>query len=170
MNQENELIQQLKKQINNLELQLNNEKNKNKDLINQINNLLLQLQNNDNKYKKILYEKENEIKKLMKEYYKAYSSPIKHNNINFIRSGEKIITIKFYSKKPEIFNYPLPCKNTDLFVHIEERLNKDFPQLGDKHYYLVNGNIKIKRFKTIDENEIKNNDVITIKDLSFKKI
>ena len=62
----------------------------------------------------------------------------------------------------DIMNYSLPCKNTDLFVRLEEKLNNDYPQLKDKEtYFLVNGN-RIKRFKTLDENHIKSNDIINL--------
>ena len=83
------------------------------------------------------------------------------------KTDEKLISIHFKSIDQTIFNYSLQCKNTDIFIYVEEKLNKDFPQLKDKHYYLTNeGNI-IKRFKSIDENNIKNNDVINIMDNSF---
>ena len=62
----------------------------------------------------------------------------------------------------DIGHYSLPCKNTDLFVKLEEKLNNDYPQLKDKEtYFLVNGN-RIKRFKTLDENHIKSNDIINL--------
>ena len=62
----------------------------------------------------------------------------------------------------DIGHYSLPCKNTDLFVRIEEKLNNDYPELKDKEtYFLVNGR-KIKRFKTLEENQIKSNDLINL--------
>ena len=64
--------------------------------------------------------------------------------------------------KQEISNFSLVCKNTDIFVKLEEKLNNDYPQLKDKEtYFIVNGN-RIKRFKTLDENNIKSNDVINL--------
>ena len=42
----------------------------------------------------------------------------------------------------DIGHYCLPCKNTDLFVRLEEKLNNDFPQLKD--YQTVTGKIDIK--------------------------
>ena len=91
----------------------------------------------------------------------------KSKDILFMKPGEKVISINFQSTVPTIFNYSLPCKNTDIFIYVEEKLNEDFPQLKDRHYYLINrGNI-IKRFKSIDDNNIKNNDVISIMDYSL---
>ena len=62
----------------------------------------------------------------------------------------------------DISNYSLPCRNTDIFVRLEEKLNNDFPKLKDQEaIFLVNGR-KIKRFKTLDENKIKSNDIINV--------
>ena len=71
--------------------------------------------------------------------------------INFVSMGNQ-----------DISNYSLVCKNTDLFVKLEQMLNNEFPYLKEQEpYFLVNGG-RIKRFKTLDENEIKNNDIISI--------
>ena len=62
----------------------------------------------------------------------------------------------------DIGHYSLACKNTYLFIRLEEILNNDFPQLRNHEtYFEVNGR-RIKRFKTLDENKIKNNDIINI--------
>ena len=62
----------------------------------------------------------------------------------------------------DINNYNQICKNTELFVRVEERLYKDFPQFKNyETYFEVNGK-RIKRFKTLNENKIKKNDVICI--------
>ena len=84
-------------------------------------------------------------------------------NITSIKPGEKILSVNFVSMGfQDIINYSLPCKNTDLFVRLEEQLNNDFPNLKEQEtYFLVNGN-RIKRFKTLDENHIKKNDIINV--------
>ena len=62
-----------------------------------------------------------------------------------------------------IMNYALPCKNTDLFVRLEEKLNNDYPDLlKDKETYFIVNTRRIKRFKTLDENQIKGGDVINV--------
>ena len=38
----------------------------------------------------------------------------------------------------EIGHYSLPCKNTDLFVRLEEKLNHDYPQLKNYETYFEN--------------------------------
>ena len=62
----------------------------------------------------------------------------------------------------EIKNYCLECRNTDLFVRLEEKLCEDFPKLKDYEIYFENKVKRIKRFKTLDENDIKNNDSINL--------
>ena len=62
----------------------------------------------------------------------------------------------------DINNYTMPCKSTDLFVKLEERLYNDYPEYKKKEtYFLVNAR-KIKRFLTVEENKIKNNDIISL--------
>ena len=62
----------------------------------------------------------------------------------------------------DIFNYSMPCKTTDLFASLEERLCQDFPKYRNaKKIFMVNAN-KILRFKTLAENNIKSNDIISL--------
>ena len=63
----------------------------------------------------------------------------------------------------DIGHYSLVCKNTDLFVRLEEKLNNDYPELlKDKETYFIVNTRRIKRFKTLDENQIKGNDIINV--------
>ena len=57
---------------------------------------------------------------------------------------------------------PIPCKNTDTFVKIEEKIYNEYPKYKDYNTYLtVNGNV-IKRFKTLEENGIKSGNIIIV--------
>ena len=86
-----------------------------------------------------------------------------NNTINILKPGEKIMTINFVSQGNQLVtNYSIPCKNTDLFVKLEEKLNNDFPQLKDYQTVFQVNTRKIKRFKSLDENNIKSNDIINI--------
>ena len=62
----------------------------------------------------------------------------------------------------DIGHYSLVCKNTDIFIRLEERLYKDFPMLKDYENFFEVKARRIKRFKTLDENNIKSNDLISI--------
>jgi len=62
----------------------------------------------------------------------------------------------------DIGHFNLICKNTDLFITLEERLYKEFPKFKNYDTYFQVNTRKIKRFKTLDENGIKNNDIINV--------
>ena len=62
----------------------------------------------------------------------------------------------------DIGHYNLVCKNTELFVRLEERLYEDFPKFKDYETFFEVRTKRIKRFKTLDENNIKSKDIINI--------
>ena len=69
--------------------------------------------------------------------------------------GEEVIAILFTSSNQKL-TYCLPCRNSTLFVKIEEKLYEEYPEYKETdNYFLVDGK-KVKRFKTIKENNIKN--------------
>lgn len=140
----NNVINDLRMEINNLNLRIGNVQN---------------YENRIESLEKEVKEKKDEIQKYINELHKNQHG----NSITSINPGESIIAIKFISKDIQnIDNYCLPCKNSDLFVRIEEILNNNFPQLKEHETcFEVNGR-RIKRFKTLDENQIKNNDIINI--------
>ena len=87
----------------------------------------------------------------------------KNREITYINPGEKIMTINFVSQgNQDITNYSLACKNTDLFVRLEEILYQDFPKFKNYETFFEVRTKRIKRFKTIEENDIRNNDVISV--------
>ena len=156
--------------INDLKRQLNEEKIKNQNLINENNNL----KNNINILNNTITNLNNKITNyvnqihLLQNQINNYNNNLNNNLINSsyitsLKPGERILAVNFVSNGFQgIMNYCLPCKNTDLFVRLEEKLNNDYPQLKDKEtYFLVNGR-RIKRFKTLDENKIKSNDIINL--------
>ena len=59
-----------------------------------------------------------------------------------------------------IINYCIPCKNVDIFVRIEEKLYDEYPEYKDKETYFICGGNKIKRFRTLEQNNINNNSKI----------
>ena len=83
--------------------------------------------------------------------------------ITSIKPGEKIMAVNFVSMGVnDIGHYNLICKSTDLFVKLEERLYKDFPQFTEYETYFEVKTRRIKRFKTLKDNNIKTNDVINM--------
>ena len=82
-----------------------------------------------------------------------------------IKLGEKMMSVIFISIDQNIY-YSTICKNTDIFSNIEEKFYDKYPEYKNAtSEFFVNGN-KIDRLKNIDDNKIKNSDIITFK--SFK--
>ena len=64
-------------------------------------------------------------------------------------------------------DYPIVCKTSDTIVKLEEEVYNEFPKYKDVITYLtVNGN-QVKRFKTIEENEIHKGDTILVNIYDF---
>ena len=159
-------------------LSINNEEYKTK--INELENIIKELkirliekdklireekEKKDNLYKKIkeiknsfndqtnkMVKLENEIK-LFRSYY------------NF-SSNEKLISIKFISVNQDI-DFSVICKNTEAFSKIENMLYEEYPEYKDyENYFLVNGN-RINRHRTLEENKVRNNDILTLEINNF---
>ena len=140
-------------------------KNKIKDLENKIIKLELTIKEKDkiineyNKKKELKnisnnnFENIDRIKELEKELekYKSYC----------LLPGEKLLTIKFISIDQKI-NFSTVAKNTDNFAKLEGTLYEKYPKYKEtENYFLVNGK-KLNRHKTLDENKIKDNDILTL--------
>ena len=133
----------------------------------------LNLEKNNNKALKIENKKLNDIINSMKlilelQNYKSNNN-LKISNSYFndlilpALPGEKIMTLIFNSQGIQyVCNYGLACKNTNLFVRLEEILNNNFPELKKHDTYFMVNTRRIKRFLTLEENKIKNNDMINI--------
>ena len=90
-------------------------------------------------------------------------SELDNNNVNKNSSNGKIISVLFMTQgNQDIINYSMACRTTDLFSSLEERLYQDFPNYRNvEKIFMVNAN-RISRNKTLEENNIKNNDIINI--------
>ena len=74
---------------------------------------------------------------------------------------EDIISVIFSTLDQRI-HYSLPCKKTDSFNKIEQKLYKEFPEYKEKNkYFLANGK-QIDPNSTLEENNIKNSDTIML--------
>ena len=72
-----------------------------------------------------------------------------------------MISIIFNSVDQKIL-YSFACKNTDKFSQIEEKLYKEYPEYSKKkNYFISNGDV-IDKNKTLEENKIKDNNIITL--------
>ena len=126
----------------------------NEELINSLNNEKESLNNRIKEIENLINFKNNEL-------YNLRARLNNNNTILNINPGEQIIAVNFVSLSQDIHK-PIACKNTDIVSRLEESLYNDYPKYKDLNTYLtVNGNV-IKRFKTIDENKIKDGNTIII--------
>ena len=139
INKKNKLIyinEQLKQQIKNL-IGIQNEK-KNKNNSNTNNDIIEQL-----------YHKINELKDKISRY------PLK------LSKGEKLISVIFTSSDKMIL-YSLISKNTEKFIKLEEKLYNNYPEYSESDNYFKKKKKKINKYKTLDENKIKDSDNIIL--------
>ena len=135
--------------------QVNEEKNKNQSYINTISTLSSQIS--------LLKQQLNDEKNKNKNNFQNMNQQNNAREITYINPGEKIMAINFVSMgNQDITNYNIICKNKDLFIRLEEKLYQDIPQFKDYETYFEVRTKRIKRFKTIEENDISNNDVISV--------
>ena len=148
INELESIIKELNIQLIEKDKLLEEEKIKNDNLNKKIKEIISNDKIKTNKIKEL----ENEIK-LFRTYY------------NF-SSNEKLISIKFISGNQDI-NLTVITKNTDYFTKIEQILYEKYPKYRvSENYFLVNGS-KINRHMTLEENKIKNNDVLTLEINNF---
>ena len=130
--------------INNLQNELNELKtsyNYNLSLINQLQNNLNQKEQELSKYKKKLL---------------SYSNKIKTDPE--IKTG---FAVTFRSINQDII-YPIICNKTESISRLEEELYNEFPKYKEFNTYLTCNGKVLKRFKTVEENEIKKGDAIMV--------
>ena len=123
-----------------------------KDLSDKLNSINLKIDNNE--LQKIINIKNDEINKLR--------SKLNENSLENCKPGEKILAVGFTSFDQKINNFILPCKDSELFVRIEEKLYDEYSEYKENEtYFMVDGS-KIKRFKTLKENNIKSGSIIML--------
>ena len=103
------------------------------------------------------------------------SKTLKENNIKdddvilLKYSDFNLININFILDAPEI-NYKISCYDIYLFSTIEQKLYYEYPELDGKNIiFQLEGN-KIIKSLTLEENNIKNNDIISMKIIDGEKI
>ena len=132
-------ISELEKLINELQLKIKENDN--------LKGKIIELQNILTKQNKIIIELENEIK-IFRKY------------CNFSET-EKLLSIKFISGEQDI-DYTIIAKNTENFSILENSIYNEYPQYREtENYFLINGK-KINKHKTLEQNKINNNDIITL--------
>ena len=147
----------LKNQIKTLDSKYCNVINNLNSQINQLNKKLNEEKTRNNRYNK--QKNSNEIISLYQEIHEL-DRKLKRYPVELLE-GEKLISVIFTSSDQKI-HYSTICKNTDNFYDLEAKLYKDYPEYKkNDNYFLVRGSI-INRFVTLEENNIKNSDIIIL--------
>ena len=138
-------IKELENKVREKDNIIKEEKIKNENL----NKKLKGMENNSNNFtlNNRLLELENEL-----NLFKSYC----------LSPGEKLISVQFVSVDQNINNFKVIVKNTDNFSKLEDILYKKFPKYKDTDNYFIGNGKRINRNRTLEENKIKNNDILTL--------
>ena len=151
LKEKNKTIEYLEKEVKHLKNELDKQIKINKDNEDKIALSKITFDSKDETYKALL-EKDKEIK-AFKEKMKRFPFELNEN--------EKLTSIIFTNSTQE-FHYSMICKNTDIFSALEAKLYKKFPQYGEtSNYFFANGN-KVISHKTLEENNIKDSNIIIL--------
>lgn len=169
-----ELTKEIKKNKA-LEEELTTEKINNKKNVTLISELRKNLDNEIKKYNDLKKEieedkierqkldkeaKEDFIEKIIEKDKEIKDLKLKLSRLPFtIEEGEELMSIIFISTNQKL-QTSIICKNTDEFHKVEAQLYNNYPEYSENdNIFLLSGK-KINRFKTLEQNGIKNNAVI----------
>ena len=155
---------ELNQQNKNLEAQLE-EKNK---IIQQHNSTILNGKKTIEKLKNDIYMKDNDIAQNKDQLLRITEEMNKlkaNNNINDNNSNyqEEKFAIIFIDSDHDV-KYPISCSPNDIIADLEQKLYSRYPEYTEINTLLTVNGINIKRFKTIEQNGIKNGDIIIVKE------
>jgi ubiquitin-protein ligase len=113
----------------------------------------------------ILIRKVNKLEKDQNANTKKIIELLEKLKLNNQNEGiqNNLISIIFQSLDKKV-HCSIICKETDIFADVESSLYKKYPELIEsKHFFIVNGKT-INKIKTLNENGIKDNDIILLYD------
>jgi len=165
-----------------LENELKSEKSKNQQLSQEIISLKNTIREKDNKIddkNDIIYDLKNRVKELqdiknntsenkkvmeLMEKLVEKEELLKNMKLRYpfeIAEGEKIMTVNIISVEHNI-THSIICKNTHKFNYLENKLYEKYPELLESENYFITCGNKVNKYKTLEENKIKDNDIITL--------
>jgi hypothetical protein len=151
LNEEKNKNKILEKNISNLKKELDNLLKKSKIPVEKVENKNVEKNSKESLYESII-EKDKEIKNLK---LKLSRYPVELNE------GEELISLIFISVDQKL-HCSIICKNTDKFNKVENKLYDYYSEYAEnENYFTFNGN-KINKYKTIEDNNIKNNNIIIL--------
>ena len=137
-----------------LEVQLREEKNKNKELYEKNKEFEKIKDNSGNKDSMVnlmnkLILKEEEIQEMKTRY------PFE------LLKGEKLMSLIFISNNQEI-HYSIICKDSDKFTVVENLLYDEYPKYRESENFFLSDGKKINKYKTLKENNLKNGSIVLL--------
>ena len=140
--------QRLKEKISNLQFQ-------NSTLSNLLNlNNISPNSNNINQALFNLSKKNQELNEIINRY------PLK------LEKNEKLISVTIQSVDPDFISSVI-CKNTDSFFKLENELHKKYSNISfSNYYYLFSGNAIFDKSQSLEQNRIKNGDLLILSKLN----
>ena len=148
----------LKQQINNLQQEINKLNNK----LQNANQSVINIQQQQFNYINEINNLRNQLKDKERELKDLNNNKNKDGYVNF----NNIMVVHFISGDGKI-NQGIKCLPTDTFAQVEEKLYQIYDEYRDNYNntFLARGNV-IKRFKTMNENNIKNGDKIQLQNFN----
>ena len=185
-------LENTNKKLNDLEIELNMEKARNQKLFQEIISLKNLLNSKDyllndkteqiddlrksiKNFDKTEYSNKDKLLELMEklqikeEKLKNVENELANLKLRYpfeLKEGERLMSIIFISEDQKIHT-SFYCKNTDKFNKLENILYDRYPLYSeDENYFLANGQ-KVNKYKSLDYNNIKDGDVITLYQFEF---
>ncbi len=162
-------ISKLQKENNELKIENNELRNKNNIIQNDLQNKLQTIKKYEEDIKNLknslnlkdgnIFNLNNQINDLTS---KINNLKINNNNSKNKFGLDEIVSVLIQSIDQKV-NIPLFIPKSELFVRLEEQLYEEYPEYKDVDniYFTFNGR-KIKRFRSIEENNLKNKDKILL--------
>ena len=144
LNEKNKKIEQKDLTITDLKNQLNNSKKLYDDILSKNK----ELQNNINQKEKELQQLKNQLNQNSNQ----------NKNDNKYKTG---FAITFRAVSQE-FIHPMVCTENDILSRLEEELYNKYPEYKELNTFLTCNGTNLKRFKTVGENNIKENEAIIV--------
>ena len=89
----------------------------------------------------------------------AKANTFYYNKVN----NNKNLSMNDFKSIDKNVDHSIECKNTDIFVRIEEKLYEVFPEYKEySNIFFIVNNTMIKRFKSMEDNKINNGDKIML--------
>ena len=75
--------------------------------------------------------------------------------------NDEIMAIHFTSSD-QLINYSIPCKKSDIFNTVEQKLYKEYPDYSKKNCYFIGNGSLIDKQKSMEKNNLKSGDTVLV--------